>query len=77
MSFMRLGYQIPFKVARCTQKNWIRDQTHTYGSGQVVISNSDITRVIENTNNLITKEKVGKFKLQRQKNQVSTSLKTE
>jgi hypothetical protein len=35
-------------------------------NGQLVTSNSDITRVIENANDLVTKEKIGEFKPQRQ-----------
>jgi hypothetical protein len=38
--------------------------SYTNDSEQLVTSNSDITRVIENTKDLITKEKAGKFKLQ-------------
>jgi hypothetical protein len=33
--------------------------------------------VIQNANDLITKEKVGKFKLQRQKQQLSATLESE
>jgi hypothetical protein len=45
-------------------------------NGQLVTSNSDITRVIENANDLVTKEKIGEFKPQRQKDQLSAALKT-
>jgi hypothetical protein len=37
----------------------------------------DITRVIENVKDIITKEKAGKFKPQHQKGQLSTALETE
>jgi hypothetical protein len=50
MSFVRLGYRIPLKVARIDDNE------------QLVTSNFDITRVIENAKDLVTKEKVGKFK---------------
>jgi hypothetical protein len=40
-------------------------------------SNSDITKVIENTKDLITKEKTDEFKPQRQKDQLSAALETE
>jgi hypothetical protein len=42
----------------------------------LVTSNSDITRVIENTKDLITKEKASKFKPQRQKYQLSPAFET-
>jgi hypothetical protein len=38
--------------------------TLIYDNGQLVTSNFDITRVIENAKDLITKEMVGKFKPQ-------------
>jgi hypothetical protein len=44
---------------------------------QLVTSNSDITRVIENAKDLVTKEKIGEFKPQRQKDQLSIALETE
>jgi hypothetical protein len=40
----------------------------------LVTSNSNITRVIENAKHLITKEKAGKFKPQRQKDQLGVTL---
>jgi hypothetical protein len=43
----------------------------------LVTSNSDITTVIENAKDLITKEKTGKFKPQRQKDQLNAALETE
>jgi hypothetical protein len=43
----------------------------------LVTSNSDIIRVIENVKDLVTKEKTGKFKPQRQKDQLSAALETE
>jgi hypothetical protein len=42
----------------------------------LVTSNSDITRVIENAKDLITKEKTGEFKPQHQKDQLSVALET-
>jgi hypothetical protein len=44
---------------------------------QLITSNSDITRVIENVKDLVTKEKIGEFKPQRQKDQLSATLETE
>jgi hypothetical protein len=44
---------------------------------QLLTSNSDTTRVIENGKDLVTKEKIGEFKPQRQKDQLSATLKTE
>jgi hypothetical protein len=55
---------------------WIRGQSCMDDNGQLVTSNSDITRVIENANDLVTKEKIGEFKPQRQKDQLSAALKT-
>jgi hypothetical protein len=43
----------------------------------LITSNSDITRVVENTKELITKEKIDEFKSQRQKDQLSAALETE
>jgi hypothetical protein len=43
----------------------------------LVTSNSNITRVIENVKDLVTKEKTGKLKAQRQKDQLSASIETE
>jgi hypothetical protein len=42
----------------------------------LITLNSDITRVIENDKDLITKEKIGEFKLQHQKDQLSAALET-
>jgi hypothetical protein len=58
-------------------KNWIQGQSHTNDSGQLITSNFDISQVIENVKNIVTKEKVGKFKPQHRKDQLSTSLKIE
>jgi hypothetical protein len=58
-------------------RNWIQRQSHIDDNRQLVTSNSDITRVIENAKYLITKEKTGGFKLQHQKDQLSAALKTE
>jgi hypothetical protein len=57
-------------------RNWIRAQSRIYDKGQLVTSNSDITRVIENVKDLITKEKIDKFKPQHQKDQLSAALET-
>jgi hypothetical protein len=70
---------IPDPLEGCTlrTKNWIWGRSHIDGNGQLVTSNFDITRVIENAKNLITKEKASKFKPQHQKDQVSAALETE
>jgi hypothetical protein len=57
-------------------RNWIRGQSRIDDNGQLVTSNFDITRVIENDKDLVTKENIGKFKPHRQKDQLSTTLKT-
>jgi hypothetical protein len=77
ISLARLRYWIPLKVVRCARKNWIQGRSRTDDNRQLVTSNSDITRVIKNAKDLVTKEKVGKFKQQRQKDQLSAALKTE
>jgi hypothetical protein len=46
-------------------KNWIWGWSHTDDSGQLVTLNYDITRTIKNAKDLVTKEKVVKFKMQR------------
>jgi antitoxin component HigA of HigAB toxin-antitoxin module len=57
---------IPDPLEGCTlhMRNWIRGRSRIDDKGQLVTSNSDITRVIENAKDLITKEKTGKFKPQ-------------
>jgi hypothetical protein len=58
-------------------RNWIRGQPHIDDKGQLVTSNSDITIAIQNAKDLVTKAKTGKFKPQRQKDQLSRALETE
>jgi hypothetical protein len=58
-------------------KNWIRGRSRIDDKGPLVTSNFDITRVIENDKDLITKEKTGEFKMQRQNDQLSVGLETE
>jgi hypothetical protein len=69
---------IPDPLEGCTlcMRNWIWGRSRIDDKGQLVTSNSDITRVIENVKNLITKEKTGEFKLQCQKDQLSAALET-
>jgi hypothetical protein len=69
--------RIPDPLEGCTllTKNWIRGQSCIDDNRQLVTSNSDITRVIENVKDLITKEKTGKFKPQYQKDQLNTTIK--
>jgi hypothetical protein len=51
----------------CTlrMRNWIRGRSRIDDNGQLVTSNSNITRVIENANDIIIKEKTDEFKPQR------------
>jgi hypothetical protein len=58
-------------------RNWIRGRSRIDDNRQLVTSNSDITRVIENDKDLITKEKTDEFKPQHQKDQLSATLETE
>jgi hypothetical protein len=67
----------PLEGCTLRMRNWIWGRSHIDDKGQLVTSNSDITRVIENVKDLITKEKTGEFKLQHSKNQLSAALKTE
>jgi hypothetical protein len=67
----------PLEGCTLRMRNWIWGRSHIDDKGQLVTSNSDITRVIENVKDLITKEKTGEFKLQRSKDQLSAALKTE
>jgi hypothetical protein len=70
---------IPDTLEGCTlcMRNWIHGRYHIDDKRQLVNSNSDITRVIENAKDLITKEKTGKFKPQYQKEQLSVGLEKE
>jgi hypothetical protein len=58
-------------------RNWIQGRSHIDDNEQLVTLNSDITRVIENAKDIITKEKTSEFKPQRQKDQLSAALETE
>jgi hypothetical protein len=70
--------RIPDPLEGCTlrMRIWIQGQSRIDDKGQLVTSDCDITRVIENAKDLITKEKTGKFKPQRQKDQLSAALDT-
>jgi hypothetical protein len=46
-------------------RNWTRGRSRIDDSAQLVTSNFDITRVIENAKDLVTKEMIGEFMLQR------------
>jgi hypothetical protein len=70
-----LGYRIPLKVTRYTRETGSRFCIDD--NGQLITSNSDITRVIENAKDLVTKEKIDEFKLQCQKDQLSATIETE
>jgi hypothetical protein len=67
----------PLEGCMMCMRNWIWGPSHIDNNGQLITSNSDITRVIENAKDLITKEEIGEFKPQRQKDQLSTALETE
>jgi hypothetical protein len=71
------GILDPLEGCTLSMRNWIRGRSRIDDKGQLVTSNSDITRVIENANDLITKEKTGKFKPQHQKDQLCAALETE
>jgi hypothetical protein len=58
-------------------RNWIRGRSRIDDNGQLVTSNFDITRVIENAKYLITKEKIGEFNPQCQKYQLGAALEIE
>jgi hypothetical protein len=59
------GLPNPLEGCALRTRNWIRGQSHIEDNEQLVTSNSDITRVIKNAKDLITKEMVSKFKPQR------------
>jgi hypothetical protein len=52
-------------VSCCTRETGSGVSHHIDDNGQLVTSNSDITRVTENAKDLITKEKTDEFKPQR------------
>jgi hypothetical protein len=56
------GIPDPLEGCSLCMRNWIQGQSLIDDNGQLITSNSDITRVIENGKDLITKEKIGKFK---------------
>jgi hypothetical protein len=58
-------------------RNWIWGRSCIDDNRQLITSNYDITRVIENAKDLVTKEKIGEFKPWRQKDQLSIALETE
>jgi hypothetical protein len=58
-------------------RNWIWGRSRIDDNEQLITSNSDITRVIENTKDFITKEKITEFKPRRQKDQLRTTIETE
>jgi hypothetical protein len=53
---VRLGYRIPLKVAHYARETESGVGLHIDNNRQLDTSNSDITRVIENVKDLITKE---------------------
>jgi hypothetical protein len=72
-----VGIPDPLEGCILRTRNWIRGRSRIDDNGQLVTSNSDITRVIENGKDLITKERVDEFKPQHQKDQLSATLETE
>jgi hypothetical protein len=56
------GIPNPLEGCMLRMTNWIRGRSHIDDKGQLVTSNSDITRVIENAKDLVTKEKTDKLK---------------
>jgi hypothetical protein len=71
------GIPDPLEGCMLCTRNWIQGLSRLDDKEQLVTSNSDITRVIENAKDLIPKEKTGKFKLQRQKDQLCAALEIE
>jgi hypothetical protein len=71
------GIPDPLEGCMLLMRNWIRGRSRIDVKGQLVTSNSDITRVIKNIKYLITKEKTVKFKPQHQKDHLSAALETE
>jgi hypothetical protein len=71
------GIPDPFEGCTLRTRDWIRGQSHIDDNGPLVTSNSNITRVIQNANDLFTKEKTGEFMPQHQKDQLSAALETE
>jgi hypothetical protein len=71
------GISYPLEGFTLCMRNWIWGRSRMDDNEQLVTSNSDITRVIENAKDLVTKEKIGEFKPQRQKDQLSIALETE
>jgi hypothetical protein len=55
---------IPDPLVGCMlrTRNWIRGRSHIDDKGQLIISIYDITRVIENAKDLVTKEKIDELK---------------
>jgi hypothetical protein len=70
---------VPDPLEGCTlcTRNWIWGRSRIDDNRQLVTSNSNISRVIENAKDLVAKEKIDKFKPRRQKDQLSAALTTE
>jgi hypothetical protein len=70
---------IPDPLEGCTvcTRNWIRGHSHTDDSGQLITSSSDVTSVAKKAKTLTAKEKPGEFKLQWERDQLSTALENE
>jgi hypothetical protein len=64
------GISDPREGCTLHMRNWIQDRCHIDDNRQFITSNSDITRVIENAKDLVTKKNIGEFKPQCQKDQL-------
>jgi hypothetical protein len=68
------GIPDPLEGCIVHTKNWIWDCSHTDDSGRLITSSSEVTSVVEKAKTLATKEKTGKFKSQRERDQLSAAL---
>jgi hypothetical protein len=71
------GIPDPLEGCMLRMRNWIQGRSCIDDNRRLITSNSDITRVIENVKDLVTKEKIGEFKPQHQKDRLSVALETE
>jgi hypothetical protein len=68
------GIPDPLEGCILRTRNSIRGRSRIDDNGQLITSNSDITRVIKNAKDLITKEKISEFKPQHWKDQLNATL---
>jgi hypothetical protein len=69
------GIPDPLEGCIAHTRNWICGHSHIDDSGQLIPSSFEVTSVIEETKTLIAKEKIGKFKSQWERDQLSVALK--